>query len=103
MALILLDSMPRGRDNVTDDAPPAPTGNSLLARFAVAFFTRSFGRLEPLAQLCFKLPSHLRVITQVPAGVVLALADTFVAVSLPGAPIPTELGLHAHLAPPPLT
>src|SRR5690606_8365258 len=71
------------------------SGRSVVAsRIVVA---PGVGRLELLEQFGFKPGGHFRVLLEVVAGVVLALADAFAAVAVPGAGLLDDLGVHAHI------
>src|SRR5690606_39243634 len=90
------------------DREPLPAGASLTARrreagrrwfrtSVLAFLGGDLGGLELLAQFAFQALGHFRVLAQVLAGVVLALADALGAVAVPGAGLVHELGIHAHV------
>src|SRR5690606_35563668 len=78
--------------------PRRSSGSSALGLGLVGFLvTLGLGGLELLAQLGLEPLGHLRVLLEVVAGVLLALADALAAVAVPGAGLVDELGVHAHV------
>src|SRR6218665_1398019 len=85
-----------GNGAPADDRSPRSASASGFV-VVLVFRAAGLGGLELLAQFRFQLCRDCRVLAQVGAGVVLALADALVAVAVPGTGFLDQLGVHAHV------